>query len=29
MAVNWERLRRMIYDAGGVLLGRPSTFRAL
>jgi len=29
MAVNWERIRRMIFDAGGVLLGQEPRFRAL
>lgn len=29
MAVNWERLRRMVYDAGSVLLGQPPRFRAM
>jgi alkylation response protein AidB-like acyl-CoA dehydrogenase len=29
MAVNWERIRRMIYDAGSVLLGQPPRYRAM
>jgi alkylation response protein AidB-like acyl-CoA dehydrogenase len=29
MAVNWERLRRMAYAAGGVLLGAPPRWRGL
>jgi len=29
MAVNWERLRRMVFDAGSVLLGQPPRFRAM
>ena len=29
MAVNWERIRRMVFDAGRVLLGQPPRFRAM
>lgn len=29
MAVNWERIRRMVFDAGGVLLGREPRHRAM
>lgn len=29
MAVNWERIRRMIFDSGRVLLGQDPRFRAL
>ena len=29
MAVNWERIRRMVFDAGGVLLGREPRYRAM
>ena len=29
MAVNWERIRRMLFDAGGVLLGREPRYRAM
>lgn len=29
MAVNWERIRRMIFDSGSVLLGQPPRFRAM
>jgi len=29
MAVNWERIRRMVYDAGRVLLGEEPRYRGL
>jgi hypothetical protein len=29
MAINWERVRRMIYDAGRVLLGQEPRYRAM
>jgi alkylation response protein AidB-like acyl-CoA dehydrogenase len=29
MAINWERVRRMVYDAGNVLLGGEPRFRAM
>ncbi|MPY93122.1 MAG: hypothetical protein GEV08_08660 [Acidimicrobiia bacterium] len=29
MAVNWERVRRMVYDAGGVLLGQEPRHRGM
>lgn len=29
MAINWERVRRMVYDAGNVLLGGEPRYRAM
>jgi alkylation response protein AidB-like acyl-CoA dehydrogenase len=29
MAINWERVRRMVYDAGRVLLGQEPRYRAM